>query len=56
MIDNDVQRNVINQLHSFISVYEDMHIRNNTPINVIERNKSVIRDFLNSYETFMRSE
>jgi hypothetical protein len=54
-MDNNERRIVINELHSFISVYEDMHIRNNTPINVIERNKSIIRDFLASYENTLKS-
>lgn len=53
---NKLERNVyLEDLHIFVHTYESMLRGTNIPNNIIERNKSIIRDFLNSYVTYLEN-
>lgn len=55
-MNNNERQIVINELHEFIKRYKLMNLNCNISMAILDRNESIIRDFLNSFETFMRSE
>lgn len=47
---------VLKELRSFVARYELMHLRNNIDEKIVSRNKAIVNDFLESFETFKRNE
>jgi len=50
-MENNERQIVVNELHGFIKQYKLMNANCNISMAILDRNESIIRDFLNSFET-----